>query len=57
MYLECIKDIEDYDIHKGSLWRVLDTFPKVYYIEVKNCADNKRFIINEKWSFHFKFIG
>lgn len=56
MYLECIKDINDYDIHKGSLWKVTRTIPKLYYIEIENCI-GENFIINEKWSSYFKFLG
>lgn len=56
MFLECIKDIKEYNIHKGSLWTIIDHYPKTYFIEIENC-DNIRFIINEKWASHFKFLG
>lgn len=54
--LEYIKDINEYDIHKGSLWTVIHTVPNVYYIEIEDCT-GLRFMINEKWSSYFKFIA
>lgn len=56
MYLECIKDINEYKIFKGSLWKIKNIIPNTYYIEVENYI-GERFIINEKWSCYFKFIG
>lgn len=56
MFLECIEDIKEYNIYKGSLWRVINNFPKVYYIEIENYK-GERFIVNEKYSFNFKFLG
>lgn len=54
--LECIKDIKEYGIYKGSLWTVVYTVPKLYYIEIEN-YEGYHFIINEKWSPYFKFIA
>lgn len=56
MFLECIKDIDEYNIKKGSLWTVIDNYPGTYFIKIENCNGTK-FLINEKWSFHFKFLG
>lgn len=56
IFLECIKDIPEYSIFKGSLWSVTHTVPKLYYIEIEN-HEEKHFMINEKWSSYFKFLG
>ena len=56
IFLECIKDIPEYGIFKGSLWSVVHTVPKIYYIEIEN-YEGEHFLINEKWSSHFKFLA